>query len=85
MIGLLEEAHSGLDDLAVRQADRVECRPAEHHVELRVAEDERVVLVDQRHLDLVAERLGQHGGELETAETRSEDDNAGRHGAIIDA
>ena len=56
---LLQEAHAGLRDVAVREADRVGRRPPEHHVELRVAEDERVALVDQRHVDVVAERLRQ--------------------------
>ena len=67
---LLQEAHAGLGDVAVREADRVGRRPAEHHVELRVPEDEGVVLVDQGHVDVVAERLRQHGRELETSETR---------------
>ena len=54
---LLQEAHAGLGDVAVREADGLRCRPAEHHVELRVPEDERVVLVDQGDVDLVAQCL----------------------------
>ena len=49
---LLQEAHPGLGNVAVGEADRVGPRPPEHHVELRVSEDERVVLVDQRHIDV---------------------------------
>ena len=80
---LLQEAQPGLCDVTVLEADRVERRPAEHHVELRVSEDERVVLVDQGYVDVVAERLRQHGRELKTAEARSEDDNPGFHQAIV--
>ena len=75
---LPHEAHAGLGDVAVRQPHRVERRPPEHHVELRVAEDEGVVLVDQRHVDVVAERLGEHGRELEPAEAGAEDDYPSR-------
>ena len=73
---LLQEPHARLGDLAVRQAHRVAARAPEHHVELREAEDERVALVDQRHVDLVAERLRERGGELEPAEARAEDEDA---------
>ena len=62
------EPHSGLDQVAVRQSHGVERRAPEHHVELRVAEDEGVALVDERHVGLVAERLRQPGRQLETAE-----------------
>ena len=53
------EAHSRLGELRVREAHRVEGRPAEHHVELRIAEDEGVALVDDRHLGFIAQRLRQ--------------------------
>ena len=69
---LLQQADARLDVLAVRQAHRLGRRAAEHDVELRVAEDEAVALVDERHVDLVAERLGQHRAELEAAEARSQ-------------
>lgn len=47
----------------------------EHHVELREAEIEGVALVNQRHVDAVAERLREHGAEFESAEAgaRNED------------
>ena len=51
---LLQKPHPGLYEVAVWDADRIGCRPAEHHVELRIAEDERVALVDQRHVDVSA-------------------------------
>ena len=79
---LLQEAHARLRDVAIGQTNRVERRPAEHHVELRVAEDERVALVDQGHIDVPAGRLGQRRGELETAEARSQDHNP-QHRAIL--
>jgi hypothetical protein len=80
---LLQEAHAGLCDVAVCEADRVWPCPVEHHVELRVPEDERLVLVDQGHVDVVAERLRQHGRELKTPEARSEDDDPSFHQAIV--
>jgi hypothetical protein len=46
-----------LRDLPVGKADGVSSAPAEEDIELRVAEEERLALVDQRHLDVVAERL----------------------------
>ena len=80
---LLQEAHPRLGELTVREADRIERRPPEHHVELGVAEDERVALVDQRHVDAVTERLRQDGRELEPPEPRSEHDDPSPHRAII--
>ena len=66
---LLQKPHSRLRDLTVREPNSVERRAPEHHVQLRVAEHERVVLVDQGHVHPVAQRLGQHGRKLETSET----------------
>ncbi len=65
---LLPEANSRLREVAVGVTNGFRCRPAEHHVEFRVTEDERVALVDQGHVDAVAERLRQHRCELETSE-----------------
>ena len=48
----------------------------EHHVELREAEIEGVVLVNQRHIDAVAERLREHGAEFEPAEAGAENEDA---------
>ena len=53
--------------------------PTEHDVELRVAEHERVAVVDQRHAGLVAERVREHGCELEPAEPRAEDEDPLAH------
>jgi hypothetical protein len=52
-----QEAPPRLRDLPVGKADGVSSAPAEEDIELRVAEEERLALVDQRHLDVVAERL----------------------------
>ena len=73
---LLHEADTDLRDVAVREANCVRSRPPEHHVELRVAEDEGVALVDQGDGDLVAERFREHGRELEPAEAGSQDDDS---------
>jgi hypothetical protein len=51
----------------------------EHQIELREAEDERVALVDERDVDLVAHRLGQDRAELQPAEARAKDDDAFVH------
>jgi hypothetical protein len=69
---LTQEADAGFDDVGIGQADVLERRPVEHHVELRVAEDEGVVLVDQLDAGVAAERLGQDSRELETAEARAQ-------------
>ena len=45
-----QQAHTRHDEAAVRQAHCVHGRAAEHRVELRVAEDERIALGDQGHL-----------------------------------
>ena len=39
-----------------------------------------VALVDQRHVDAVAERLGEHGAEFEPAEAGAENEDALFHG-----
>ena len=77
--GLAQESHAWLGEARVRDANLLRRRPPEHHVELRVAEDEGVVPVDQGDPGVVAERLGEQGRELETAEARSQDDDARFH------
>ena len=67
---LAQEAHARLDDLRVGQPHRLGARAAEHHIQLGEAEHERVALVDQRHLDVVAQLLRQHRRELQPAEPR---------------
>src|SRR5205814_3778954 len=76
------EPHAGLRERAVRQAQVVDNRP-EKNIELRVAEEERVALLDQRHSGFVAECVGQHRRELETAEACTEYDGPWRHGGLI--
>ena len=80
---LLQEADAGLRDVAVRNAHGVHRRAAEHHVELRVAEDECLGLVDQRHVDLVAELLRQDARELEAPEAGTENDDASSHASSV--
>ena len=46
--------------------------PAEHHVELREAEDEAFGLVDEHDLDRIAELVGQPRRQLQPSEARSE-------------
>ena len=76
---LPQHAHARLRDVAVGQAHGVGRRAAEHHVELREAEHEAVVLVDQRHVDVVAERLRQRRAELEAAEAGPEHEHSLAH------
>ena len=76
---LAQQADTRLDERSVGQADVVGLRAAEHHVQLGVAEHERVIPVDQRDAGVVAERLGQQGRELQPAEARPEDDDARLH------
>ena len=55
----------------------------EEHVQLRIAEDERVALVDQGQVEPVAQRLGQQRAELEAAEARTQDYHARFHAPSI--
>ena len=61
--------------------DRVERRATEHHIELRVAEDERLALVDHRYAGVLPQSLGKHRGKLQTAKPGAEDENARVHTA----
>lgn len=76
----LPEDDPPLGEGAVREVDRLGRGPAEHHVELRVPEDEAVVLVDDRDLGLAAEPLGEARGDLESAESGAYDHDL--HGAL---
>ncbi len=76
---LAQEAHARLEDVGVRQADLFCGGSPEHDIEFRVAEDERVALVDQRDAGVVTERLGQESRELETGKPRAQDDDARIH------
>ena len=82
---LAHEPDARLRDRAVREPHRLGGRPPEHDVELRVAEDERVALVHQRHLDLARRLLGEGGRELQAAEPGAEDEDLHRHGTILRA
>src|ERR1700691_3742263 len=80
---LTQETHTRLDDHTVGEAHRVQGRPAKHHVELGVPKDERVVLVDQGHFDLVAKRLRESGRQLKAAKASSKSNYASLHSASI--
>src|SRR5215467_2789718 len=56
---------------------------AEHHVELREAEDERVAFVDEDDVDIFAEFLGKSRRQLEAAKAGPQDDYAHRHDRMI--
>ena len=76
---LLTELDSGLVDGAIR-VPHLGCLAApEHDIELREAEHESVALVDEGDPHLVGDRLRQPGHELETAESRSENDDVLSH------
>ncbi len=55
----------------------------EHDLELREPEDEPVLLIDQDDVNIVAELVGQPGRQLQTAEARTENDDA--HGRRLTA
>ena len=83
--GFLPEPYVGRGDVVVAEADGRGRALAEHHVQLREAEHERIRAVDQRDLDLLADLLGQPSGELEAAEAGTENENGGGHGPRISA
>ena len=67
------ELDAVLHEVAVGEPDLVGRLAAEHHLELREAEEERVVAIDQRDADRVRARLREPGRELQPAEPGSED------------
>src|SRR4029079_18300958 len=75
---LLAEAHAALRETAVRDADRLGRRLAEQQIELGGPEDERVRLIHQRAVEVIAHRVGQPRGELQPAEPGAQDDDAHR-------
>src|SRR5262249_40544015 len=68
----LDEPHPRLVNAPVLVAYGVRVCAAEHDVELRVAEDEALGLIDEHDLDLVAELHRQTAGHFETAKTGAE-------------
>src|SRR2546428_374995 len=64
----------------VRQSHSVERRAPEHHIELGETEREGIAFVDQGHVNVIAERLREHGAELKPAEARAENEDAFFHG-----
>jgi hypothetical protein len=76
---LLAEVHTVLGDGGVRKPDGVGGLTAHHHLELGEAEVERVVAVDQRDVDRVRDRLRQPGGQLQSREAGTQDQNVSFH------
>ena len=72
---LLPELDARLGELAIGDPHRGCVLPAEDDVELREAEREAVVLVDQRDPNLVGERLGETARQLQAGEPGTEDDD----------
>jgi hypothetical protein len=52
----------------IREADGIGCFPAKHHIQLREAEDKRVVLINQGDIQLLAQGFGQNCAEFKPAE-----------------
>ena len=77
----LHDLHTGLGDVGVPMENRVLGRPPEHHVEFRESEDEAVLAIDQNDVGGITELLRQLGGEFESAEPCTQDNNA--HGPTL--
>ena len=71
----LHEANTWPDHVEVPMDDVVRGSPRPNIVELRETEDEPVSLVDQHHVNVLAEPFRQQSRELQPAETGSEDHN----------
>ena len=82
---LAQEPNARLREARIGQSHGVGLDASEHHVELRVAEHERVGPVDQRDAGVVAELLGEDRGQLETAEPGAEDQDPLVHRASLSA
>jgi hypothetical protein len=64
-----------LRDLVVGEQDVRHGLPAEEDVQLRIAEEEGLALVDERDADLAGERIGESRRELQAGEAGAEDNN----------
>ena len=80
---LLAELDTVLGDAAVRQPHVVGRLASEHHVELGEAEEERVVAVEQRHVDRVGGGFGEARRQFKPPETRAQDQDVPLHCAIL--
>ena len=76
---LLAELDADHVDAAVGQPYLVGRLPAEHHVELGIAEDEGVVAVQQRDADRILERLREPLRQLQATEARAKDQDVFLH------
>ena len=77
--GFPTKNHTGLGDVAVGDSNGIGRRTTEHDIELRGAEEKGVVPVDQGEVELISERLGKDGAELEAAEPRAQDNDSSPH------
>ena len=73
----------GLTISRVPVLDPGSCGSSEHHIQLREAEHERIVLIDQHDLDLVTKLRRKPGGQLQTAKAGTEHQDA--HGPTTSA
>jgi hypothetical protein len=56
---------------------------AKHHVQLRESEDEDVAPIDERHLDRIAQGLGEDRAQLQATETGTQDRYLRAHGSAL--
>ena len=77
--GFLTEPDVRPREVAVEQANGLGRPLAEHHIELRETEHERIGPVDQRDVDLIAELLREPGRQFQPTEAGSEDEDGRRH------
>jgi len=75
----LTELDALLGDVAVMQPCLCGGPSAEHDVQLREPEDERVVLIDERDVDLVCERVGESRRQLQAREAGTKDQDVLLH------
>ena len=81
--GLLAELDAVLGDVVVVQPHIVGRLPAEHDIQLREAEEKRIVAVEQRDADGVLVALRESCGELEAAEAGAKDEDVFLHHATV--
>ncbi len=80
---LLADLDTVLGDVEVRQPHVVGRLASEHYLELREAEEERVVAVEQHDVDRVSGGFGQARREFEPPEARAQDEDVPLHCAIL--
>ena len=66
-------SHAGFGDVPVRAAQLFSSTPTKQDLQLGEPKDERIVLIDEGDLDLIAQRVRQPGGQFQPTETGAED------------